>query len=97
METASSLEVFQYSSLVHLIPAEFNDFSIKDPYQGLSFLKKYQKKIFLDAIHPQSGAMTYWYLILMAALLYNAYVIPLRVCFTPYQTEVGLDENRKDN
>ena len=33
------------------------------------------------------GGMTYWYLILMLALLYNAYVIPLRVCFTPYQTE----------
>ena len=65
-----------------------DDFSIKDPYQGLSFLKKYKQKIFLNAIHPQSGAMTYWYLILMLALLYNAYVIPLRVCFTPYQTEV---------
>ena len=74
-----------------------DDFSIKNPYQGLSFLKKYQKKIFLDAIHPQSGAMTYWYLILMSALLYNAYVIPLRVCFTPYQTEVSSEENRKDN
>ena len=64
-----------------------DDFSIKEPYLGLSLLKKYKQKIFLDSIHPQSGAMTYWYLLLMMALLYNAYVIPLRACFTPYQTE----------
>ena len=66
-----------------------DDFSSVDPYVGLSLAQKLKRKIILDAIHPQSGAMTYWYLILMLALLYNAYVIPLRVCFTPYQTEEG--------
>ena len=64
-----------------------DDFSIKDPYGGISIFRKIKQKIVIDAIHPQSGAMTFWYFILTLALLYNAYVIPLRACFTVYQTE----------
>ena len=46
--------------------------------------------VFVDAIHPQSGGMTIWYFVLTTSLLYNAYVIPLRVSFTPYQHQERL-------
>ena len=32
----------------------------------------------------------------MLALLYNAYVIPLRVCFTPYQTEESFNRRTSE-
>ena len=74
-----------------------DDFSSSDPYVGLSFVQKIKRRLFVDAIHPQSGGMTYWYLTLMLALLYNAYVIPLRVCFTPYQNEESFLKNKEIN
>ena len=67
-----------------------DDFSIKDPYEGLSFFKRVKQKVLPDAIHPQSIRMTNWYFILMVLLLYNAWVIPLRVSFTIYQNEGNL-------
>ena len=62
-----------------------DDFSIRKPDGDVSLIKKLFEKIFLDAIHPQSSGMTVWYFLLAVGLLYNAYVIPLRVSFSPYQ------------
>ena len=73
-----------------------DDFKIKGQYEGLSLFNKYKQKLFVAAIHPQSGGMTYWYFILMFALLYNAYVIPLRVCFTPYQTKESFNSHKSE-
>ena len=88
METViSKLEVEENLKTKILIQ---DDFSIKDPYSGISILRKIKQKVVIDALHPQSVAMTYWYFILTVALLYNAYVIPLRACFTIYQTEESI-------
>ena len=62
-----------------------DDFSSQKPDGDVSVIKKFWQKIFLDAIHPQSSGMTLWYFLLAVGLLYNAYVIPLRVSFSPYQ------------
>lgn len=62
-----------------------DDFSTLQTDGDLSAFRKFSKKIFLDAIHPQSSGMTIWYFLLTVGLLYNAYVIPLRVSFSPYQ------------
>ena len=62
-----------------------DDFSSRKSDGDVSVIKKFWKKIFLDAIHPQSSGMTLWYFLLALGLLYNAYVIPLRVSFSPYQ------------
>ena len=62
-----------------------DDFSSGKPAGDISVLRKFSQKIFLEAIHPQSSGMTVWYFILTIGLLYNAYVIPLRVSFSPYQ------------
>ena len=62
-----------------------DDFSSRKPDGDVSVIKKLFEKIFLDAIHPQSSGMTVWYFLLAVGLLYNAYVIPLRVSFSPYQ------------
>ena len=64
-----------------------DDFSIRKPEGHVSVIKKLFEKIFLDAIHPQSSGMTVWYFILTIGLLYNAYVIPLRVSFSLYQNQ----------
>ena len=62
-----------------------DDFSSRQPDGDVSAIKRFWQKIFLEAIHPQSGGMTVWYFLLTIGLLYNAYVIPLRVSFSPYQ------------
>ena len=62
-----------------------DDFSTRKPDGDISVLRKFSQKLFLDAIHPQSSGMTVWYFLLTIGLLYNAYVIPLRVSFSPYQ------------
>lgn len=62
-----------------------DDFSSSDPHEGQSLVKRLAQKFLSGPIHPQSGGMTLWYFVLTFCLLYNAYVIPLRVSFTPYQ------------
>ena len=64
-----------------------DDFSSQTSDGDVSVIKKFSQRIFLDAIHPQSSGMTVWYFILTIGLLYNAYVIPLRVCFSLYQNQ----------
>ena len=67
--------------MARFLSSQMSSFS----HERLSSLSILDQAIFVDAIHPQSGGMTIWYFVLTTSLLYNAYVIPLRVSFTPYQ------------
>lgn len=66
-----------------------DDFSEKDPYEGLGKWRKITKKYLLlpDAIHPQSKLMIFLVLLQTLAFLYNAWIIPLRFCYHIYQNE----------
>ena len=66
-----------------------DDFSEKDPYEGLSLMMKFLKKYILlpNAIQPQSKFMIFLVFIQWCAFMYNAWAIPLRFSFHIYQTE----------
>ena len=65
-----------------------DDFSERDPYKDLKGVEYILKKYILlpNAIHPQSKLMNYMVLLQTLALMYNAWVIPLRFSFHLYQT-----------
>ena len=66
-----------------------DDFSEKDPYEGLSMTMKFLKKYILlpNAIQPQSRFMIFLVFIQWCAFMYNAWSIPLRFSFHIYQTD----------